>query len=1136
MLVCGHCGEENPDRARFCGRCGSALAPPAGPGGEERKIVTVVFCELLGVGEGGDPEDLQQALAPYHGLVRQQVTNFGGTIDKFMGPTVLGVFGAPVAHEDDPERAVRAALNVVEAMPGLAERNPHLPAAVRVGVNTGEAVVARPGSGPQIGEAVTGDVVNTASRLLQIAAEGEIVVGEPTHRATDRAFSYEDRDPVVVKGKAEPLEVWRAVEARSRFGVDARPQPQTPFIGRREERTLLEGAFRRAVSESSVQLVTITGEPGVGKTRLIQELGSFVDEFPDLIRWRQGRCLPYGEGISFWALAEIVKAEAGILESDPPADVEPKLRGAVEPFVADPGERDWMQARLAPLAGLPRSAADVPREELFTAWRRWVEALAASSPTILVFEDLHWADEPMLAFIEHVVDWIVGLPLLVVCAARPELYQRHPNWGGGRRNATSIALAPFSSQETAMLVSALLDSAVLPAQTQATLLERSGGNPLYAEEFVRMLRDQGIVDVARGVSGAAAEVAVPQTLQLLIGARLDTLPLDHKVVLQDAAVAGKVFWAGAVASMAGIGRDEAEVILHELVRREFVRPSRISTVKGEAEYAFWHVLVQDVAYGQIPRAARGVKHLAVASWIRSVAGDRVSDLSELLAHHYGEALELARATGQVTPELERDAGSALLLAGDRAKRLDATRAETFYRRAREVLAVGDPDRTRALVEAAEVAGALGRFAQAEEDFALAMREFQGDDLGLGETMARLSRLPTKHGEEARGLLREAITLLEREGPGPELARACTRMAAHLYVAGESAEAIPWAERAIGLADELGLEDEEVLALQYRGAARSALGDREGLDDLREALRRALELGLGEETAVAYNNLAYALWAWEGPSAASAVWADMTEFCEVRGFTTMAMWAEGGALEALFDLGDWDRVLRIAGDMLEWEQAHGATRVGTVALIYRSWVFLRRGELEPVAATAEGLLARARDIQYAEYLAPSLLVVAELRYRQGDLEGSAGLLDEFLEATEDQPDYRRMFLPVAVRVLIRIGQVGRAEELVDGAGEPTATRQELSLLTCRAILAEHGGDLARAEELYARSVRVWTDYGFPLERGRSLLGRGRCLLGLGRTAEAAEALRKARDVMSLLGARVFVDEADELLGRALARTS
>ncbi|MFB3739457.1 MAG: AAA family ATPase, partial [Candidatus Velamenicoccus archaeovorus] len=494
MQICPHCGEENPDRARFCVRCGSALAPPPGPGGEERKIVTVLFCELLGVDAGTDPEDLRRILAPYVAMVRQQVTNFGGTVDKFMGATALCVFGAPVAHEDDPERAVLVGLNLVEAVSDLAVRSPDLPDQIRVAVNTGEAVVARPGSGPQIGEAVTGDVVNTASRLLRIAGAGETLVGEPTYRATEHAFAYEEREAVRVKGKAEPLAAWRAVEPRSRFGVDLRPRPETPFIGRREERSLLEGAFRRAVTGSSVQLVTVTGEPGVGKTRLIQELGSFVDEYPDLIRWRQGRCLPYGEGISFWALSEIVKAEAGILESDPPDEVRTKLGNALEPVVAEPGRRDWLRARLGPLAGLPGPATDVPREELFTAWRRWIEAMTARTPTVLVFEDLHWADDAMLEFIEHLVDWVVGLPLLVVCAARPELYERHPDWGGGRRNAATIALAPFSSAETAMLVSALLGSAVLPPQTQAMLLERSGGNPLYAEEFVRMLRDQGIVD------------------------------------------------------------------------------------------------------------------------------------------------------------------------------------------------------------------------------------------------------------------------------------------------------------------------------------------------------------------------------------------------------------------------------------------------------------------------------------------------------------------------------------------------------------------------------------------------------------------------------------------------------------------
>jgi class 3 adenylate cyclase/tetratricopeptide (TPR) repeat protein len=1128
VLLCPRCGEENSDRARFCIRCGSALSALE-PRGEERKIVTVMFVELDGVDERADPEDLKRELAPYHAHVQRVIEAFGGTVDKYMGAVVLGVFGAPTAHEDDPERTVRAALRLSgvvadgQAAPGPASGR------VRIGIDTGEAVVARPGTGPQIGEAVTGDVVNTASRITGVAAPGEVVVGEPTHRATAYAFDYEDREPVTVKGKAEPLALWRAVEARSRMGVDLRPKTPTPFIGRREERSILEGAFRRVLNEASVQMVTITGEPGVGKTRLVHELGLAVDEYPTLVRWRQGRCLPYGEGISFWAFGEIVKGEAGILESDPPEEASAKL-AAILGHVDDTAERDWIRARLAPLVGAEASL-DVPRDELFTAWRRFVETMAANAPTVLVFEDLQWADDALLEFIEYLADWVVGVPLLLCCTARPELYERNPSWGGGRRNASSIALPPLSPQETSMLVSALLERTVLPADTQTALLERSGGNPLYAEEFVRMLRDQGIVEADGHRSDRAdGDIAVPQTVQLLIGARLDTLPTDHKALIHDASVAGKVFWRGLVASMADVGPDRSTEMLHELVRREFVRPSRASSIRGEEEFAFWHVLVQDVAYGQIPRAARGRKHLAVAGWIREVAGDRISEMSELLAHHYGEALRLAEAAGETGDELRRLTGDALMTAGGRAKRLDMARAESFFRRAREVLPAEDRDRVQALAEAAEAAANAGRFDVAERDFALAIDEFRaiGDRCGEGETMARLAQSPTRSGEDARRLLRRAIEILEPEGPGPELVRAYSRMAGHLYVAGDNADAVSWADKALALADEIGLQDEEVLALQYRGAARSQAGDVGGLDDLRRALALGIEVGLGEETAIAYNNLALQLWSWVGPAQAAAVYEQMIAFCRVRGFAMLEMWAEGGSLDCLFDLGEWDRLSERAGRMLEWDRAHGGTRVGIWPLQMLAWVALRRGDVARARELLPETMRRSRGIGYAEYLAPVLMLAAELAALEGGTEEAVSLVDEFLAGSEDQPDLRRAFLPLAVRVLAGAGLVARASALVEADTHPATKRQKASVLTARAVLDEAAGNDERAAERYREAVEAWTEYDFPLERGRCGLGAGRALLRLGRADEAAAQLRTAREVLDRLGARTFVAEVDDLL--------
>jgi class 3 adenylate cyclase/tetratricopeptide (TPR) repeat protein len=1134
VIVCPRCGDECPPNARFCVSCGSALSDDAG---EERKLVTVVFAELVGYRRGTerpDPEDLKRALEPFHARVGRVLANHGGTVDKFMGPLALGVFGAPIAHEDDPERGVRAALRIRQAVAEMDEADPSLALAVRIGVNTGEAVVARPGVGPQIGEAVTGDVVNTASRLQTAAEPGEILVGESTYAATALVFEWAEHEPVHAKGKAEPQRAWLAQASRGRFGIDLRPASPAPFIGRADQVALLQGAFRRAVGESAVQLVTIIGEAGVGKTRLIQELSESADEWPGLVRWRQGRSLPYGEGLSYWALEEIVKADAGILESDSPEEADEKLRREIAAYVPEPAERDRLRARLAPLAGIEGAVIDVPRDELFAAWRRWFEALAADSPFVIVFEDLQWADEAMLAFVQHLVDWTVGLPLLIVCAARPELYERHPAWGGGRGNSTTVAVPPLSMRETSMLLGALLEGSVLPRETQVALLERCGGNPLYAEEFVRMLRDRGALadDVAEAV-----EVPMPTSLRQLIGARIDTLPPTEKAALQDAAVVGKVFWSGAVEAVSGLPEDVVLRALHESIKREFVRRVRESSLAGQEEYAFNHMLVQEVAYEQIPRAARASRHVAAARWLRVVAAARVFDVAELLAHHYGEALVNARAADPTrdTSNLQEAAGSALMMAGDRAKRIDAGRAVELYRRARAVLPEDDAERRRALLELAEAAEEAGRMTESEEAFEAAIAEFRAadDPLGLGEALARRARSTQEYSGGARALLEESVALLESQPPGPELVRAYTRMAGHLYVAGDNADAVGWADKALALADELGVDDEAVLALQYRGAIRGQMGDESGLEDLREALRRGLDLGLGDEVATTYNNLAYELWFWDGPAAALEVWEQMLAFCRVRGFASGEMWAESGRLESLFDVGRWDEADEIAAELRAWGRAHGYRRVSLIATIYLGWLRLRRGDLVEAARHVEDVLPAAREIGYGEFLAPGLMIAAEVALATGDPGAAIGYVREFAGSADSNPEYFRLFLPVAARVLVGAGAVDEASRLVQGTGRRASRRLYLSLRTSGAVVDEARGDTGAAAEAYAEVADRWGAYGFVLEEARSRVGLARCYRALGREADSIAELDRARELLAPLGARPMLAEVDRLRSRTAA---
>jgi class 3 adenylate cyclase len=429
MTVCPSCGKENPEGFAYCGFCAVPLsAPAARTGAKERKVVSVLFCDLVGftaASESADPEDVDARIAPYYARTRERIEAFGGTVEKFIGDAVMAVFGAPAAHEDDPERAVRAALSVLEATEKLG-------LSVRIGVNTGDAVVSLDAR-PELGEGmVAGDVVNTAARIQSQAPVNGVAVGEDTFRATERVFEYEPLDPIAAKGKREPVSIWRALRPTARFGSDVIRSMTTPLVGRELDFTLLRGAFDKANAERSAQLVTVAGEPGVGKSRLVAELLSYADSLDELVTWRQGRCLPYGEGITFWAVGEIVKAQAGVFESDPPDVATAKLEAALP----ESDDKPWLRARLLPLLGVEASES-AGHEELFTAWRRFLELVAERTPLVLVVEDIHWADSLLLRFLEHLADWASGVPLLVVCTARPELYEAHAAWGSGLRWQTT---------------------------------------------------------------------------------------------------------------------------------------------------------------------------------------------------------------------------------------------------------------------------------------------------------------------------------------------------------------------------------------------------------------------------------------------------------------------------------------------------------------------------------------------------------------------------------------------------------------------------------------------------------------------------------------------------------------------------
>jgi class 3 adenylate cyclase/tetratricopeptide (TPR) repeat protein len=1126
---CPACGEENPDRARFCIVCGTPLESGPPPD-EQRKVVTILFCDLAGLPEPEttDPEDVRAALQPYLLRIKRDVEAKGGTLEKFLGEGALGVFGAPVVHEDDPERAVRAALAVVDSLDQL-QAEVVRPLRPRIGIETGEAVVAL-GAGPQIGESLTGDVVNTASRILSVADEGTIAVGERTHEATRAVFDYQELAPVTVKGKRDALALWRPTGTRSRFGigVEARDHPATPFVGRGDESAFLTTVFRRAVRTGSVQLVTVTGEPGIGKSRLIGEFKAVLEPQPDPVRWRQGRCLPYGEGVTFWALGEIVKAEAGILESDPPQLASEKLHAAIEPLVDDPPERAWLHSRLAPLIGVG-ATAPADRTESFAAWRRFLEAMASQFPLILVVEDLHWADPPLLEFLEHLMT-AASVPMLLVVASRLDLFVDHPTWGGGQANSLTITLPPLSDHDTASLIASLLDRVLLPAETQAALIERAGGNPLYAEEFVRMLTDHGLIDARGGLPTDLSTTAFPQTVQALIAARLDALSPRQKAILQNASVVGKVFWAGAIADLSGESAWNVTALLDELAAKELIRGIRISSVDGEREYQFWHGLIGDVAYGQIPRAIRADRHRRAAAWLERLAGDRIADHAEVLAFHLGRAWELAPPgddTGE-GGELRTSLCRYLLLAAERALSLDVAKAQTHLESAIERSHPDDPlrpDLVRALADAEFLAGRLDASQRLFEE-AIERLQAAGRALDAAAASVGLFRVLQYRGETARArdLLGRTTNVLATSPPGAAYAQALAEAAGAMMTSGHFEDAIAASGRAIDVARAVGAREQEIRAIGFRGYARVGLGDRSGLDEERESLERGLALGLGRSTAVAYNNVANDLRMIEGPSASLGAFSEGIAFADDRGLVEMAAWMRMTMLLPLIDLGRWDDAVAGADRVIAASRSSGAGYDQAFAEALRVYVLAQR-EGAGAAESAASALAKAREVGDPQVLVGALAASSIVELAVGRPRSAAGLVEEALAATEQAGrDARVWYLPDLVRTAIAAGDVHLARRCAAGI-RTTLPRYRLAVLATSAALLEAEGEPDDASARYRGVAARWESYGHRLEYGFALLGWSRCLSAVGREDEARLPAATARDLFTEIGARAALAAAD-----------
>ncbi len=915
--------------------CATPLATVgAEPPREERRVVSILFADLVGFtarSDRADPEDVRGTLVPFHRIAKEEIERHGGTLDKFIGDAAMGVFGVPAVHEDDPERAVRAALAIQARAEEFAQANPGRELHVRVAVETGEAVVTL-ATGPQIGENVVGDVVNTASRLQGVAPAGGVVVGEGAHRSVRSRVEATELEPVTVKGKAEPLRVWRvdAVVAPAGAGRDA--ADGGPFVGRRAELHAIERLWTDVLESGSVRGAVLVGEPGIGKSRLLAEARVRLAGDPE---WLRGMCPPYGEAATFRAFAEVVRGHAGIAEGDPPDSARLALATSVERMVSEQADRAWLLARLGPLVapgsegGDGAHAAPADREELFGACERYLRAASAAGPVVVVLEDLHFAEPAMTALALHLTRALAGAAVLLLCTTREELFDRDEGWreAGGRPDGPAVLrMGRLSDDEVRRLVAGLAADAV-GGETERVLVDRAGGNPLFARELVRMLEErsaesdgdgEGEAD-GKGGRADAGRDGVPDTVQAVVAARLDVLPPGRRSLVQTAAVVGDAFWPGAVAAVAGEEPAAVADALDSLVERGLVREQQ-STLAGEREFSFTHAVIRDVAYGQIPRRNRADRHVAVARWLEEALGERADARAEGLANHYRVAVDLTRAAGdEPGGEVVASARRFLVLAGERSASLDAVRATEYLLQALELAPAGDPDRAPILVSAARFGRRSGRLTGDEVvrmlEEATALFLDRDDRAGAGEACLRLGmQLGARgQGERARSALGRGLALLEgAPGAERELALAYATLGEDAALGARFAEALDWSERAIALP---GSDETTIMALQVRGDARCSTGDLDGVEDIRRSVDMALREGLAQDAAVAHSWLAEWRWLLEGPAAGIEEERKGQDLGERRGLTGATMWSRTAQLGMLFDLGRWDELLEHAGELL-----------------------------------------------------------------------------------------------------------------------------------------------------------------------------------------------------------------------------
>jgi class 3 adenylate cyclase/tetratricopeptide (TPR) repeat protein len=1174
-VICPACGAENRPGAKFCGVCGSTLSmtcpnghpvtpgfrfcdecgavvgdtssPGATPGtgpspstplvagspAVERRLVSVLFVDLVGftsLSEARDAEETRELLSRYFETAQRLIGRYGGAIEKFIGDAVMAVWGTPTAQEDDAERAVRAALDLTA---GVAELGAEVGAPdlrARAGVLTGEAAVTIGAQGQGM---VAGDLVNTASRIQSAASPGQVMVGGVTRRATEAAIVYEDAGSHELKGKSESVPLWRAVRviggvrgARRSAGLEP------PFVGRDREMRLLKEMFHSSAEERKAQLVSVVGIAGIGKSRLAWEFDKYTDGLAEVIWWHRGRCLAYGEGVTYWALAEMVRMRCRIIEGEETDTAMAKLRETIALHVDDPEERQWIEPRLGHLLGLEeRTARD--REDLFSAWRLFFERMADKGPVAMVFEDMQWADTSLLDFVEYLLEWSRNFPIFIITLSRPDLLDRRPNWGAASRNFTSAFLEPLSPEAMEALLSGLVPG--LPDELSTQILNRAEGIPLYAVETVRMLIDRGLLALEGSryrPTGPVETLEVPESLHGLIAARLDGLTQEERKIIQDASVIGKTFTKPALAWVSGIPEDRLEPILAAVVRKEVLTLQADPRSPERGQYGFLQDLVKRVAYETLSKRECKARHLAMAAYLESNWAAEEEEIVEVIASHYAEGFSLAPDAADAE-EIKGKARDALVRAGERAASLAANEeAQHYFERAMDL--ESDPLERAHLAERAGESARAGAHADvAVGHFEQAIHAFDAEDQthAAARVSASLGDVLWRQGHIEQGIERmeSAFAVLGTETPDEDVARLAETLARLHYFNGDMSKAAERVEQALEIAEAQWLPAVLTNAFNTKSFLVGANGrPEEELALIIHATKIAEENDVTAAALRSYNNLASALSERDRRDEAFQ-WIEKALTLARRLGDRLSEWRLlGFTADLLGDRGDWDEALDRAAEMTNVEDPRGISLAAPALFPNLAILHVHRGEREKAERAMEHVshYETSGDVQDR-----SLYFAARALLLRLD-----GRLEEALKAAEDALAARPAFplrtlfvregLIQGLEAAFALGDLGKVEELLailEGARPseiPPILRGEGARFRSR--LAWVTGDQEHVEPGFKTAAGMFREVGVPLRLAIVLLEHGEWLVQQGRATDAEPLLREAREIFERLKAKPWLE--------------